>query len=364
MARFIRKSDGSGRLAGSIGSGRDTVPSAAAHAPAGAGATVRPAASLGPVVDEFRVGPRARRGQLAGALWSAGLTEPQQLEVLGYVDRRLDGDGMFAVHTDASIPTPAAAADALRHGHVDVYEALCDGIDAASRSAHADAACGPVAAAYPAAAGPVRAFLDAVAVTRTPHSRLGMVDPVAGDGPLSWQGHAFAARVGDDFRIRPGLPATVADVRGLLERTRDDAVIRTFDDLVTATYLRGPVALSSGRWEVDRPAVAAGIVSASFEMEEESAYQALALAYSGGRSQDSGFDADWAPAPGASRAEVPDAVREWLLASGRHDDGFGAWACRRVTVPHVRRRDPVPPHRTGRRMAAGETDLPARDAGR
>ena len=41
MARFIRKSDGSGRLAGSIGSGRDTVPSAAAHAPAGVSGRTR-----------------------------------------------------------------------------------------------------------------------------------------------------------------------------------------------------------------------------------------------------------------------------------------------------------------------------------
>lgn len=263
--------------------------------------------------------------QLHADLATSGLDIKQQKEVMVDIRALMDGQDTYTVLTPLWEPTPPQAIEALRDGNLDVYKALTSGVDETHRIRTVNDISWEYENTWPNSGAPVNRFLQAVSHTTVHKSEQGDLEDVhlfAGQT----HGHPFRARVGYDYRIQQGRTTTVADVRGLLERTKDDRTLRSFDDLITACYLTGPVSLKSGTWTIDSTTVASDIFTESFDMEEEAVYQAYALTYSNGTSLDSGWDSEWSP-HNPHEPVIP-ACQEWLQMTGRTTSGFGAWATR------------------------------------
>ncbi|MDQ1249632.1 MAG: hypothetical protein QG597_4008 [Actinomycetota bacterium] len=329
-------------LAGSIGAGRDTVPTPVHRMPvteatrvaddqvaiSTALSLVRGRRCACGSTDTAHVCPtRARmvlttlRTALAGRV-----SDPDA--VIRSVQGLLDDDGAFPVHVDAWEPTSTVAIDALRRGHIDVYEALAAGADAAAADAAAYRAAWEVDDAHPGTAIDVNKALQSLAVVREGTASHGVFESLVTEGMLSRTSHPFLLRVDSDFRIRGALPVTVAQFRDFMASAGPDRRIASLSDLALATYATGDLRLDRGAWTFDTDAVAHDTVAQSLEMEDEAVYQALALVYSSGRSGDGAFQAGWSPTD--PHAQVPAAVREWLDWRGRTnpDDAFGRWAMR------------------------------------
>lgn len=318
--RYIKRPDG--KFNGSIGDGRDRTP-VSAHT------LLTPEQDATDTVDLSAAVARLRTPdplhQLQANLHAHGLPDRDVRAVLAKVSAELDSDGQFCTTPDAWDPTPPEAVNMLRHGHLDAYEALTQGVDDSARYARIRALLTDLELAHPDSAEPVLAFLEQVTVTRDGKATQGDLEPVITDGMLAQHGHVFLATVDDDFVVRPGLPVTVADLREFLHAHREDRTLRTLEELTLATYLKGPASLHRRAWALQHDALARDILTRSITMDDLAVYQALALTYSGGVSQDADFDTVWEPA--VSHDTVLPEVRDWVTAHGftGADDTFGSW---------------------------------------
>lgn len=305
----LKKSDGSGQLAGSVGRGKTHIPKAA---PAAVGAQGAAPSNVGARPNLFA------GSEIHQAYAASGVANPREAHdrLSRYL---LEEDGSYAIHPPVWSPLTPGTVRALLHGNVDLYLAERDHEFSNEMIDSTHAAADYMESHHPGSADPTRELLR----DRARHMPVEDHRPVAQGGYYATHPHPFQQKMNPEtLCYEPGDPVAVQDVLELLER--EDRTLRSSKDLATGAFLLGPVSLKSGYWNIEVDEMSSDILQSG--LDEEATYQALALTFSGGKSTNSGFDAVWEPAANVSPPSM--SVIDWLIGVGRDGEWFtfGSWA--------------------------------------